>query len=669
MKRLMKNTIFGSLILICTLQFSFARNDNSFKQRSDALIRTVADHYMPPSFSIEDPEKYYWPKAIARFALYGAEDSLSNAWIGFLGNRPPFHFTLVGMARLLYLFPDAPALKKNKLLILSKVFERTDSYNAFTGEGTENHISMSRTSGYLFAQAAKKYPEYFPEAIIYQNLMKDWILNTSHKYYHAGNGEWNSSIYETYNIIGWLNLFDFAEDPEVRKAARAVLDFYATCMALHYSWGAIGGAEMRGTGISLGNTNSMSYLCWLWFAPNEKVLPFGFVGSQYIQCVHAATSTYQPPQTLIKLAQKKTIFHPYFFRESKPGYLLNPVSFVKQYFYINPTFTLGSAISSYGGWTGSTAQIVPWKLVIRNDSSGIPYEIGGNGRFYDDFSGKMQQPFTQLAQYNNILIQVTLTPKNAMEITRRVKDTIEVWKNRWARDFIKRFPNDSFKHHHRPVKANERIICKNESYITFSDTLDLISKNSFWIKNFGFTWMALFPLSKDTRILTIPADGRTKHIVIINSSPMGKLCGFIIEIADTSQYKDADAFCNAIIRKSKYKQLSANSIFYRTSEGTELKFTYESMGSFMEASSDWGYGLETPSVFVDPLLLKQPQWPAGEGLGRIPSLEINGRRVDFSATWPVLEGPGISISDGILVISYPWETYCVDFSGKIPVFN
>ena len=498
--------------------------------------------------------------------------------------------------------------------------------------------------------------------------MKEWILYTAHKYFYVGNGEWNSSIYEAYNVIGWLNLYDFAEDPEIKLVARAVLDFYTVHMALHYSWGTIGGPEMRGTGPTSANTNSMNYLCWLWFAQDDHEPPFGFKGSQYIQSIHAATSFYRAPSIFLPLARKTALTSSLYFIGSKPEYLLSPESFVKHSLFLSSTFSLGSSVSAYGGWTGSTAQIVPWKLVIRNDSSLIPYEIGGNGRFYGDFTGKMLQPFTQVAQYENVLIQATSTPIHALDIILQINDTIESWKKYWAIDFQKRFPQDTFKIANNPVHINQTIICKNESYITIPGSVKVSRVNSFFLADFGNTWVIIQPLTDSTKIITIKADGTMRN-VLINSANTGKMCGFVVEVADTSQYKNAQAYIKDVSRRSSCKRISDKSLKYCNSKGIQIDFSYCSSGTFTEATSDWGYGLEMQTVIPDPALLRQPQWPSGEGFGRIPILKVNDKKIDYSASWPVLEGLGISIGHGILSITSPWGYYKIDFTGKLPIFD
>ena len=318
---------------------------SDFQQKAEILIAQTADKYRPPNMDIGDPEKYYWPKTIARFEKYGVTDSLGNAWITAMKDNSPFHFTLLGMARLLHLYPHVPAIKAHRITILKKVFERTDNYNAWTSEGTENHTGMSRTSGYLFAQEAMNFPDVFPEAAQKLQQMKDWVLTWSEKALNYGTGEWNSAIYTAYNLCGFLNLYDFAKDKAVRLAAKKVLDFYAAEMALHYSFGIIGGAEMRGNGAVEGDYTATRYLAWLWFEEASKVPDFS--GSQYIQALHAVTSAYRPDVTLFDLAHKK-FNEALWVLGSKPSYLFEEAHFVKQFFYATKSFTMGTAVSPYG---------------------------------------------------------------------------------------------------------------------------------------------------------------------------------------------------------------------------------------------------------------------------------------------------------------------------------
>jgi hypothetical protein len=66
-----------------------------FKQRANQIIVQTADVYTPPSPDIGDPEKYYWPKVMARFEKYGTKDTLGNRLIRLFAKNSPFHFILV----------------------------------------------------------------------------------------------------------------------------------------------------------------------------------------------------------------------------------------------------------------------------------------------------------------------------------------------------------------------------------------------------------------------------------------------------------------------------------------------------------------------------------------------------------------------------------------------
>jgi hypothetical protein len=664
---LRKQYIFQVLILIWTFEVLSQDYDTGLRDRSAAITVQTADSYQPPPLTVEDPEKYYWPKVIARFEHYGCYDSTANRWIEMLKDRSPFHFTLVGMARIMSLYPDAPAIRNNKILLLKKVFERYDSYNAFTGEGTENHINMSRTSGYIFAQHALDYPDEFPDAMNKLQMMKNWLMEWSGKIYQYGTGEWNSSIYETYNVIGWLNIYDFARDVELKNAARAVLDYYASEMALHYSWGTTGGAEMRGTGAENLNTNATRYLCWLWFGSDTIPGSSEFTGSQYIQCMHAVTSSYRPPDLLIKLANKECAA-PAWYINSKPSYLFEEPSFVRQFFYISENYTLGSCISPYGGWTGSTYQMVNWRLIIRSTDGNVPFEIGGNGHFYNNLSGKTTNPFTQVVQHRNILIQMTRTPENVNEIIEQIRLIVDNWAEKWQEDFLIRFPGDEKS---RVVKMNSGITGLNESYITLPENSVSKTGNNCCVITVGDVYLGITLISGVKCPSLSRMTGIKDRWFIMDRANPGSLCGFIIEIAEKSEYGSPDRFLDSLtsINRLDKSLITKGIIHYRTTDGTLISARYGPDGIFSEAISDWGYGSHSQQVMISSPPFLQPVWPEITGTGRIPGLWINGTEISFHGTWPVFDGPLLKLDKGIMEIMDDQKVYQVDYSGDRPVFR
>ncbi len=617
--------------------------ESDFKIKAEVLIKQTADKYRPPSMEIGDPEKYYWPKTIARFDKYGVTDSLGNAWITAMKDNSPFHFTLLGMARLMQLYPHAPAIKAHRLAILKKVFERTDNYNAWTSEGTENHTSMSRTSGYLFAQEALHFPDKFPEAPQKIQQMKDWILAWSEKALVYGTGEWNSAIYTAYNLCGFLNLYDFAKDEEVRLAAEKVLDFYAAEMALYYSFGIIGGAEMRGNGAVEGDYTATRYLAWLWFGEATKI-PF-FSGSQYIQALHAVTSAYRPDTTLFDLAHKN-FDEALWVAGSKPSYLFEETHFVKQYFCATESYTLGTAVSPYGGWTGGNYQLVNWKLVAKSEAE-EPWQISGNGLTFDEYSGKARDPFSQYFQHKNTFILVHHPPKNTDKIIAEAKAITADWSKKWRADFDKRFPvNDR----HEIVNFNKNVLAKNAAFLNLPTSAKLEIAGNYAYIALPHTYLAVRILGSKSAVSTFEEKVKKLARQILQvSATQGRACGFILEAFDKTDFTSWADFKETYQVKHR---ISLNNfdkegmLTYTNFYGDEITFEYVLTGSSMEALVDWGFGPTGPMVALTAPPFKQPEWPQGKGWGRVPQVKVNGKEIDFSASAPVYNGEGILVEDG-----------------------
>lgn len=636
------------------------------ESRADVLITHVADEYQPPSMNIGDPEKYYWPKAIARFEKYGVTDELANSYIATFRYNSPFHFTLVGMARIMSGYPDAPAMKKHKIQYLQEVFERTDSHNPWTSEGTENHINMSRTSGYLFAQHALEFPELFPQAHLRLQQMELWIKQWAEQLYERGNAEWNSDIYEFYNMVGWLNLYDFAENRDVKNIARAVLDFYAAEIALFYSWGLPGGPAMRGGGIGNTRNTATNYLGWLWFGTSND-FPFPLKGSQYIQMVHATSSNYFPPQVLIDIG-KKDMELPSWYRLGRPSYSLTKPSFIKQFFYVTNTYSLGSAVSPYGGWTGSTWQMINWRLVVRSEKTGWPFEIGGNGRFYDEWTGKSTNPFTQISQHKNVLIQMTKIPENAKSIVDSVKQKVDAWDKKWERDFKKRFPHDQHKIKHGVVNFAGKMIMENKSYISFPAEADIQQKDNFYLVRLNQVTLLVIPFQSVQEINEIIIKNQNRK-VLLDEAQVNQMCGFVMEVLHEDSIPAGHVEQLKDILSDLQIDTDVGMVSYTSITGHKMNVLYKEKGWFQEATVDWGYGVETPRIMMTGADFKQPEWPSGKGYGRIPFLEVDGNVMDFEESWPLFEGESIKMKNKILDIQLSGENYKVDFSNEVPRFS
>jgi len=633
----------GFLLMMPLFGQSLSEKKKSF------LLEQTGITYNPPSSDIGDPEKYYWPKTIARMEMMGVKDSLSNSWITLFADRSPFHFTLVGMVRIYNLFPTAPALQKHKLRILEKVFDRKDSYNCWTAEGTENHINMSRTSGYLFAQAAIE--ENFRKEEASQKLsdMKKWILDWSKLIYSKGTGEWNSGIYGNYNLIGWLNLYDFAKDPEVKSAAKAVCDYYASELALYYSWGVNGGAEMRGNGVGHNFGTSTSFLGWFWFSQEETFNPDW--GREFIQTIHAATSTYKPDPVVRDLALKQ-IENPFNTAVQMPDYLITRKGFCSNQFYATNHFTLGSTSTRYGGWTGSTSQIITWKMVAKPaNGKEVPFQLSGNGMFYKEIYGKIRDPFTQVVQNENVLIQMTRFPAQLDKVENGVNECVSKWSKNWKKDFLLRFPEEKWKPNVvKSIKGKHR---KSASYLVLDERGAVSLEQGIYFVEYQGTFIAIRAIQQQYPIvLKQELKAKEKQFErfdwVTDDAAPGKLCGFVIEIGDFGSYGTFEKFKAAMKKTILIKPEPGNPMkfMYTDGKGRVLDVEFQPSGSFEEAIVDWGYGVVTQQTSIGSAQFVQPQWPEGDGHGKVAKLLVDGK--ENSIPVGVFEGPVLELKNGIL---------------------
>jgi hypothetical protein len=607
-----RSVVLIGLLTNHALAFAQSAYEQGFRRRAKLLLDATAQQYRPPSSQIGDAEKYYYPQAIARLSTLGPNDSLAQAHVALFRHKDPFHFTIIGLTRLLYLFPKEPTLRANLMGYCQRVTQRNDADNAFTGEGTENHVNMARTSGYLLMQLAQQTA---PSTLYEQKIRvaAQWLRAYAQRYTEVGNAEWNSSTYDAYSVAAWLNVYDFAQDTTLINTAQAVLDGYARQIALHCSWGLTGGAEMRGAGIGA-YAAATNYLAWLWFG-EEFTVDFS-TNREYIQSVHAATSQYRPPADCLPLALKNQTL-PQVHRGYRPNYSLEDGHFVEEHFWTSPSFTLGSTANAYGGWTGTTTQLINWKLVNKPTPPNTKVlEISGNGRFYDDWIGKGRQPFTQVAQHQNLLFQLTCTPIHAEQIWGQISQITKQWQADWQRDFSLRFPEHNKKN---IVNLNEKVLFRNESYLTLPPEAQVEATQQGYLVRLPSVWLRCTAVGRvyyDTLV------GQRK--VLLSQAPRSQVCGWVIEAHEASAFGHWDTFK----QQMTLRQLAVcrYQIEYALPQQI-IRATYQPKGSHQEALVDWGYGptkalavafstAQTPSPY------QQPRWPRGKWHGRIATLSI-----------------------------------------------
>jgi hypothetical protein len=648
------------------------------QERKEKILQYAADRYQLPATNYSDPEKVYWPVTIARYSLYGENDSLANSYVNYpeFIHKDPFHFILVGMARLMLLHDDAPAMERHKITYLKNVYKRHDSYSPWTAEGTENHINMSRTSGYLFACEMTKFPDLFPLAERYKKMMEEWIKWYAFEIYSKGTAEFNASTYGIFNIIGWLNIYDFASDQQIKQCARSILDYYSAELALHYAQGFIGGSESRGSVHKSPFSAETEFLGWLWYGPSNYSIPLlnkKISNNKHpLQTVHAATSSYWPSREIVHLAIRNCNI-PAYYLNSKPSYSLSKRSFIKQFYYIDSTFELGSALFPYGAFTTAAYKNVTWKAIFKTAdiNEKLPVVMSGGGLYYPDRTGSVRNPWLQDVQHKNVMILMNKMPENAGSIYNRIKDTVNLWKRRWKEDFIQRYSDKDerivkeYLHPVRIMKKGTTSSTGNGAYISFdSDKLKQLSI---------FHDRVFMRINESYAVVLNMGSGNFKveEGIISTHAKLGVLTGLALEIINAHQYNTFEEFIDAYnfsIRHIKRKN-QANTFSYISLSGELIEATYRENGTFIEPLYDWGYGPVKSQVYQASPPFMQPEWPSGKGYGRIPELKINGVHIDLEKTWNVFYGVNMELSDEELIIRAKESEYSIDLSEKVPLIK
>jgi hypothetical protein len=297
-----------------------ARADQILSARADEDGRELID--WARRIKLGDPHKYLFPVILAK-AWRDPKDPVAWDMARFLrdvdqekakGDRGLYHFAAIGLTRLQFGF------EKELPEDLRAWYAENAGGNLgkFRAGGTENHGMMSRTSGYVFAERFQKERGGPPESD-HLAYFRAFLEREGRKLYTIGMGEWDSSTYVAFSLAGWMNVYDFAQDPEARALAKAALDWYASMMALKQFHGVHAGCEARGFANRPVDTQT-DIISWLWWGTAPEGFKPDLVsnkGGRY--AVIAALSGYRPPAELTALARKEVAL-PFQARMSKPSY-------------------------------------------------------------------------------------------------------------------------------------------------------------------------------------------------------------------------------------------------------------------------------------------------------------------------------------------------------------
>ncbi|MFP4157518.1 MAG: hypothetical protein ACLFU4_07870 [Opitutales bacterium] len=387
-------------------------SDAAFEARKARLIPQVADHRLQKwregYFTSNDPGKYLPGAAMARLLLDRSDSEAIRLMNDRRSTAEHYHFAAVNWARFIPLFKDVLEPET-----LERFCAKAANYAAYLDPGgTENHRVMSWTSAGVLPAFLDCETFGGRPADAALEVAKEQLRAYVKGLYAAGQGEWDSSTYLSFDLNGLLNLYDFSPDPEVRRMADAGLQWLVAAYALKYRDGMYAGPHFRGftEGPAAEITDQTG---WLWWGSRRE--PTDQQLRNFLYTMHAATSDWRPNTILDNIARKNVEGLPVSYTASKPNYWhgleLEPKAGAShEYVHLAETYTLGSLADRHGG------QITRWELVAETDS-GPQHFWGGHprksdhrrkksGHGYKDGIGR----YDQLAQQDGTLIHMTRAP-------------------------------------------------------------------------------------------------------------------------------------------------------------------------------------------------------------------------------------------------------------------
>jgi hypothetical protein len=533
--------------------------------------------------------------------------------------------------------------------LVEAVREEVTSYDGFLRGGTENHIAMRRTAGYLFG-------ERFPDDKFHYDLTGRQLAGVCLKYmqeygqavYSSSQVEYLSPAYLAVNMAAWHNVADLAQDERAKTCGRAILDWLMADLAVNYHEGVILPPLQREKGLllqryQLSYARSLAqFVAWLYFGGGntqedggnfaaEKYAPFfphGLCVDQF------AVSTWQPHPVIRNVACKRLTL-PYMLWQSRGNWPCIEKASLNAYGKTRPASLHDDARNP--------------RYHLRSVYVNHQYAMG-SGNFRED----MRDPLLRTAVPFAVTWK-TQDDRNYLLVAhpfwytqRKWEESNEVlgdedwmgispfcrtihWENAALLlfDLPQRDPYGGDAAPGSPKFLSERteeII--QSAFVYIPDTVDEKPHHGDWffIRE-GDVYTGIRPIQSGARW------EMSRHPGYMRLAMPGSRTGCAIEVGDRAEFGSFQAFQQKMLqtridtsRLDNEKQLA-----YVSSRGHQLRLRH-----------------------------KSPGW--------LPEASINGTPLDFDR-WPIFTSPYISCRDRILNVSDGQSAFTIDWHGEWPVYE
>ncbi|MEM7655287.1 MAG: hypothetical protein AAF399_04095 [Bacteroidota bacterium] len=622
-----------------------------------------------------DPLKYDLPPATAQLLLQ-PDDRQARAFLSIPGNlRQQYHFACKNWARFYpllskqmgadwqkefqhwvgeYAEARRPSDGNREMLPLSKAHNLVGEVGMLLGGnpkdgGTENHKTMWRTSALVYSQ-------WFPDtatisgfsAAETERLTKFMLREYLQRILETGNGEYDSQVYYPHSIEGFLNVYDFGKDEESRQLAKFALDYYFATFGLKVVDGAIAGAQKRGY-LPGKNASEMEIMQWAFFDQTSRNM------EEVTATIQQSTTTYRPNELIWKLARKE-ISLPFEAKMSRPFYHMDRPHAFAEYFYASESFGMGNVQMTI---VDNPNQQMVWSLIAEGERG--PLAFSGGHPMRGSTSG--HSPYTQTFQSKGSLLVLTAPTRSQVEVDTLLAPHFvnSARPNLWH--LPKGEQGEDFERRNRQKYAANPL-----HTVPAPDPMSVASLNEFWRKSKGSasTWLffskelrpiqqedlilwqanqtlvAARPFGKETGYLVAPPESVVAQLdrsakKFFESYSIwvfpGEVSGYVLEVAEASEYASLDAFSAALRSQTKLniEVGPVPEIAYTSLSGEQMSMRYQPTGLRCMAA-------------------------------------LNGTLIDWDAytDGAVYDSPYLKVKNGRMWVSDGAESYEVDFRQSQP---
>ncbi len=580
--------------------------------------------------------KHMFPVVLARLKI----DPTDRAALDFIPqgmverNRADF-FGKSALARIWCQFGSLLSPK-----VAGDLRKEVASYENYLTGGTENHIAMKRSAGYLFG-------EQFPDDRFAGGLSgrevaercRDYLRSYGREIYAKSMNEFLSPTYHAVNTGPWLNVAEFAKDDATRLMAAAVLDWMFADLALNYNHGLITPPFQRANGymedsyqLNYARTQT-AWAAWLYFGggltpdepgakfPSEKYKPLQPEGMAGV--LHAM-SPYMPDPVIRNIGAKRIAspFMTWQAREIRQGtapqlrstYATRDYAIGTGYFTedISLRFTQPFAVS----WKSKDERNYlmaqhPYWFTGGAQSGRADREGKASAPKLDGEDWMGVSPFCQSVHWENAAVLLYDIPATDPYSATHFND-------RGAAIQGGRTPtvNQSV-FIYVPKSIDERLQVGGVFFFREEDV-----------------YIALRPLRAGAAWKPTVKEGYVR----LELPAVGHLTGFAIEVGDRAEFGSFEKFqTRAAASALDLTKLESNK---------EVTFT---------------------STRGDTLHLQHQPVPNASATWR-PKASINGTALDFAA-WPICQSPYVTCNNRILDITDGHSGLTIDWSGELPEYT